>query len=111
IDQELIKTDLQGAPFLPFFLYRRAALELEADDLEKAQSDVRRAIGLLHDSLGKDALSFHLGECYLTQGRILQEEQKPEAARTAFHLAANNFEKAFGPNHPKTRAAHRLAGL
>jgi serine/threonine-protein kinase len=110
IDEETIKTDAEGAGFLPRFLYRRAALEFETGDLGKAQSDLERAIGLLRDSLGKDALSVHFGECYMTEGRILERQQKPDEARAAFRLAVTNFQKALGPDHPETVSARQLAG-
>jgi len=110
-DEELVKTDDQAAPFLPFFLYRRAALELERGDLEKSDSDAQRSINLLRASLGNDALSLHLGECYLVEAQTLERRQKRDEARAAFRLAATNFEKALGPDHAKTRAARSLAGM
>lgn len=111
MDEEMTKTDSEGASFLPRFLYRRAALEFERADLEKSELDVQRAINLLQQSLGRDALSFHFGECYITEGRILERQQKTDQARAAFHLAATNFEKALGPDHPQTRTAQYLAGM
>jgi eukaryotic-like serine/threonine-protein kinase len=98
-----------GAPWLPVFLYRRAGIEVEAHQSEKAVADAQRALGLLQSSLGSDVFSMHIGLTCFHMGRAYQLQGKREQALTALRLAAEHLERTLGPDHPETRAARQLA--
>jgi len=98
-----------GAPWLPWLLYRRAGIEVESHQAEKAIADAQRALDLLHNAVGKDAFSMHIGLAYLHLGEALQFEGRQSEARSAFHSAAEHFARTLGSQHPQTRTAQQLA--
>jgi serine/threonine protein kinase len=110
-DEESIRTNRSGAPWLPMFLYRRAAVEVAVEQPDNAIYDARRAISLLQTSLGADALSAHIGRTYFQLGRALDAQGKKDEAHAAFHTAAEHLEKTLGPDHAEARGARQLAGL
>jgi serine/threonine protein kinase len=111
IDEAAIKGGKQGAFSLPLMLDRRAALEAETQQPEKAMADAEQARSLVQASVGTDAFSMEIGRSYLAQGRALQAQGKTDEARTAFRTAALHFEKTLGPDHLDSRTARQLAGL
>jgi len=50
-----------------------------------------------------------VGRAYLNLGRALQAQGKSEDARAAFRSAAQNLERALGPDHPDARTASQFA--
>jgi eukaryotic-like serine/threonine-protein kinase len=98
-----------GAPWLPSFLYRRAGIEVENNQPQKAIDDAQRAIKLLEAAIGTDTFSMHAGLAYLYMGQALQLEHRQQEARAAFRSAAEHLSKTLGPTHPKARAAQQLA--
>jgi tetratricopeptide (TPR) repeat protein len=106
-----IRSGKGGGPWLPWFLYRRAAIEVTAAQPEKAVADARRALSLLQSALGTEALSRHIGLAYLQMGRALQAEGKLDEARAASRSAAEHLAKTVGPEHSETRVARQLAGI
>lgn len=111
IDEAAFKAGKQGAFPLPLMLDRRAALEAETQQPEKAMADAERARSLVQASVGTDAFSMEIGRSYLAQGRALQAQRKTDEARAAFRTAAQHFEKTLGPDHIDSRTARQLAGL
>jgi len=111
LDEATIKSGGEGTSFLPAFLYQRATVELQTGQPDKAKGDAERALSMLEASLGKDAFSIYIGQCYMALGRALQIRGEADAAQGDFRAAADQFDKALGPDHPQTRAAKQLAGL
>jgi tetratricopeptide (TPR) repeat protein len=111
MDEAAIKSGGQGAGFLPVFLFRRSAAELELRELGKARADAERALSLLQDYTEPVAFSMNVGRAYWALGRALQAQAKPDEARAAFRSAAEHLEKTLGPDHPESRAARQLATL
>jgi eukaryotic-like serine/threonine-protein kinase len=109
-DEACVRSHRGGTAWLPLFLYRRAAVEVAVGQPEKAIEDARRSLKLLQSLVGKDAFSAHSGRAYVALGRALQAVGKKEEAQTAFHTAAQHFDKTLGPEHPESREAHILAG-
>jgi tetratricopeptide (TPR) repeat protein len=109
IDEAAIKAGKQGAFSLPLMLDRRAALEVESQQPDKAIADARRARSLVQTAVGTDAFSMEIGRSYLAQGRALQAQGRSDEARAAFRCAAEHLEKTVGPDHPDARAARQLA--
>lgn len=108
-DEACIRSKRGGAPWLPLFLSRRAALEVAVGQPDKAIGDAQRAINLLQTSLGADAPSAHIGRSYFQMGRALEAQGKKVEARAAFRSAADQLEKTLGPDHAETRAARQAA--
>jgi len=50
-----------------------------------------------------------VGRAYLNLGRALQAQGKSQDARAAFRSAAQNLERALGPDHPDARTASQFA--
>ena len=111
IDEAAIHSGRGGAPWLPWFLYRRAGIEVENNQPQKAIGDAQRALGLLQLALGPDAVSMHIGLTYYHMGRALQLDGRQVEAHAAFRSAAEHLEKTLGPDHPQTRAARQLAEI
>jgi tetratricopeptide (TPR) repeat protein len=101
----------QGAIMLPRFLTRRAALEVELGQMDKAVTDAERAVGMMHTYYGKDAFSAFIGQADVELGRALRALGKSDEARTAFRSATEHLDRTLGSNHPETCAARQLAGL
>jgi serine/threonine-protein kinase len=109
LDEASVRSGRGGAPWLPWFLYRRAGIEVESHQPEKAVADAQRALGLLQSSLGSGMFSMHIGLTYFHMGRAFQLQGKREEALAAFRSAAEHLERTLGPDHPQTRAARQLA--
>lgn len=110
LDEAAIQSGRGGAPWLPWFLYRRAGIEVESNQPEKAVADAERALALLQSALGRDAFSMHIGLTYFHMGQALQLEHRQGEAQAAFRSAAEHLKRTLGPGHPRTLAALQLAG-
>jgi serine/threonine-protein kinase len=98
-----------GLEFLPMLLANRASIEADAGQLPVAERDARRALSLLQVGARPDDVSSYIGRTCLILARILKAEGNTVEARTSALRAANQLEKAAGPEHPDTRAANELA--
>jgi tetratricopeptide (TPR) repeat protein len=98
-----------GSDFLPIVLVRRSTIELEAGRPDLAATDAARALRQLEAAKAAGAFSSHAGRAYLNLGRALQAQGKSEDARAAFRAAAQNLERALGPDHPDARTASQFA--
>ena len=98
-----------GSDFLPIVLVRRSTVELAAGRPDQAATDAARALRQLEAAKPAGAFSSHVGRAYLNLGRALQAQGKSEDARAAFRSAAQNLERALGPDHPDARTASQLA--
>lgn len=101
----------EGLAILPMLLNRRAAIEVEAGQPDKAKTDADRSLSLLQSSLGSDAFSVHIATAQMARGRALLAQGNSQEARSAFRSAAEQFEHTLGSDHRNTRAARQLAGL
>jgi len=110
INESAIKAGSFGMPHF-VLLYRRADIELEMGQPDKARADAEQALNLLNTALGPEMFSTFRGSAYLTLGRALKAQGKPEEARAAFRSAAEQLVRAGGPDHPDARAARLLAGV
>jgi tetratricopeptide (TPR) repeat protein len=109
IDEASIKAGGQGASYLPTFLTRRSAIELDAGNSDRAVADAARALELLRSTMEPGTLSSTLGRTNLALARALQAQGKVEEARAAFQSAAENLQATIGRDHPDTRAALQSA--
>ena len=109
--QNAVKNKGQGTDYLPVVLLRRASVELSAGQPDRAEKDSRQALQILQASTRPGMPSCYMGEAHLTLGRAMQAVNQPYQARAAFRLAAEEFEKAIGPDSPNTRLARQLSGM
>jgi tetratricopeptide (TPR) repeat protein len=109
-DEACIRSQQGGTNSLPMFVYRRAGIEVELHEPNKAIEDAHRALTLLQSLLGKEAWSTHYGRAYIALGHALQESGKTDEARAAFRTAAQHFDNTLGPEHPESRESHKLSG-
>jgi serine/threonine-protein kinase len=111
IDEQAGQHGKIGAQFLPTLLTQRATIELAAARGPAAEADARKALALL----GKDAqpadYSIYSGRAQLTLARALSAQGKAGEARDSAQAAAQQLEKALGPEHPDTRAAREIGGI
>jgi serine/threonine-protein kinase len=105
------KNGRKGTQFTPILLGRRSSLELQLGRADDAAADARLALNLLQEVAPPGAYSSALGGAYLTLGKALRAQGKPDEARTAFLSAAEHLQNALGADHPDSRAASQLAGL
>jgi predicted negative regulator of RcsB-dependent stress response len=111
LDEAATRSGNEGQAVLPIVLNRRAAIEVEAGQPDKAKTDADRSLSLLQASLGSDAFSVHIGAAQMARGRALLAQGESEEARAAFRSATEHFEQTLGPDHRDTRAARQLSGL
>jgi eukaryotic-like serine/threonine-protein kinase len=109
IDEAAIKAGGEGSDYLPTVLLRRCTVEIAGGRSDAAVADANRALNMLLAAAQPGAFSSVLGRAYLTLGRALQGQGKPDQARTAFRSAAEQLQSAVGPDHPDTRAAVELS--
>ncbi|HKQ97399.1 MAG TPA: protein kinase [Candidatus Polarisedimenticolia bacterium] len=110
---EILETSMkaggQGAGLLPSELARRADVEIELGQYERAAADATRALALFEQVLEPGILSSNPGRAYLALGRALQAQGRPDEAHDALRTALEHLESALGPEHPDTRSARQLA--
>jgi len=104
-----VKAGGQGAEILPSELARRAEVEIELRQYERAAADATRALDLLRPILEPGILSSNLGRAYLALGQALMAQGRTEEARAALRTSLEHLESALGPDHPDTRRARQLA--
>jgi tetratricopeptide (TPR) repeat protein len=109
IDNEAGQHGKAGAQFLPILLTHRATIELAAGQLAAADADARQALALLEVDSWPGDYSIYTGGAYLTLARVLSAEGKVAEARSSARAAAQQLEKAVGPDHPDTHAAGQLS--
>lgn len=109
INESAIKAGSFGLPHF-VLLNRRADIELEMGQPDKARGDAEQALNQLNAALGPKMFSTFRGSAYLALGRAFKAQGKPEEARAAFRSAAEQLVQAGGPDHPDGRAARQLAG-
>jgi len=104
-----IKANGQGAFALPSLLIRRSAIELKAQQPERAAADASRALRELQSGAQAGTFSSQMGSAYLALSRALDAQEKHDEARAAARSAAEQLQNALGPAHPDTRSAQQLA--
>jgi eukaryotic-like serine/threonine-protein kinase len=109
IGEAAIKAGQEGGVWLPTFLSRRSAIQLEAGHAEQAVTDASRALSLLRSVSETGTSSQRLGHAFLALGRALQAQGKSDEALAAFRSAVQQLEPTLGPDHPDCRAAQQLA--
>src|SRR5262249_40200474 len=109
MDERAIQGGGQGFVYLPVLLFRRSAVELDAQQPDLAASDAARALDLLQSTAQSGMLSSNMGLAYLALARALQAQGKDDQARANFRLAAEQLQGALGTSHPDTRRARELA--
>jgi len=98
----------QGADIIPSELARRAEVEIELQQYDRAAADATRAADTLRKILEPGTLSSNVGRAYLALGRALLAQGQSEEARTALRTSLEHLESALGPDHPDTRRARQL---
>jgi serine/threonine-protein kinase len=111
VDEAAVRSGNEGQAVLPILLNRRAAIEVEAGQPNKAKIDADRSLSLLQASLGSDAFSVHIGAAQMALGRALLAQGESQEAQVAFRSAMEHFEQTLGPDHRDTRTARQLSGL
>jgi hypothetical protein len=111
LDESATRSGNEGQAVLPIVLNRRAAIEVEAGQPDKAKTDADRSLSLLQASLGSDTFSVHIGAAQMARGRALLAQGESQEARAAFRSAMEHFEQTLGSDHRDTRAARQLSGL
>jgi tetratricopeptide (TPR) repeat protein len=106
-----LKSGYSGGDYLPVFLTRRSALELQLGRSDLAEADASRSLTLLRASFSPEIYSTTRGRAYLALGRALAAGNRPREAHSAFASAAANLERAAGVTNPETRSARQLAGF
>jgi len=95
--------------FLPSMLRHRASIETSLRQFAPAESDARRALGLLLQQTRAGEFSQATGQAYLTLARCLTAEGRDAEGRAMAQHAADQLEKSVGTDHPETRSARELA--
>jgi serine/threonine-protein kinase len=98
-----------GDDYLSALLVPRSEIERQLGRADDAAVDAARALNVLQKSAQPGTFSSYLGHAYFTLGLALQAQEKSEAARSAFHSAAENLQRTVGPDHPDTCTARQLA--
>jgi serine/threonine protein kinase/tetratricopeptide (TPR) repeat protein len=111
ISEAATKAGRIGGDYLPLFLTRRSAVQLQLDRPENAAADAARAVSLLQAAARPGIFSSALGRAYLALGLAFQARGKRDEARTTFRSAVENLESALGLDHPDTRRARQLRDL
>jgi hypothetical protein len=93
---------------VPFFLRRRAELNLAARHYDAARADAARSIELDRDALGGATPSGRVGLTYLALGRALVGLNQNQEARHALASAVDQMRPTMGADHPQTKLAERL---
>jgi tetratricopeptide (TPR) repeat protein len=94
----------------PNALLGRAELNLRAGQLEDAEGDARRALGVALQAQGGVRYSRIAGEAWLIIARILLAKNESAAARGAAHTAFIDLSNTVDDTHPSLQEARRLAG-
>jgi serine/threonine-protein kinase len=105
----IAEASTQSANYLPLTLLRRAQIELDAQDWDRARADASRAADLYEKSVGPGVPSNKVGRSYVALGRALQATGQVDQARKAYARALENLGPSQGADHPGTREASRLA--
>jgi len=100
----------EGVLTLAPLLMRRSGTELEAGKIDKSRADAERALSLFQVKTEPGTYSTYVGRTYLALGQALQAQGETDEARAAFRSAAEQLERAGGPDHPLARTAWQLAG-
>lgn len=111
LDEADIHSGRGGSPWLPWFLYRRAGIEVESSQPEKAIHDAQRAISLLQSTVGANEFSMHIGLAYLYMGQAFHLKGNESEAKADFRSAAEQLEKTLGRDNTSSRMARQLASL
>jgi tetratricopeptide (TPR) repeat protein len=109
IAEAAIKARGQGSDYLPIFLVRRSDIELQSGRGNDAAEDATRAVNILQKAAQPGTFSSTLGRAYLSLGRALQVQGKPDEARSALRPAVEHLQSALGPDHSETLSARTLA--
>jgi eukaryotic-like serine/threonine-protein kinase len=105
----IAEASTQSAIYLPLTLQRRAQIELDLRDWERARNDAARSADLFEKAVGPGVPSNKIGRSYVELGRALQGSGQMDAARNAYARALENLGPSQGIDHPGTREATRLA--
>jgi serine/threonine-protein kinase len=109
IDETAVKRGDDGPFYLTILLVSRAEVEVRAGRADLALRDATRALGKLPSPSSPATYSSTRGHAYMALGGALRLESKAREAEDAFRTAAEDLEKAVGPNHPDTQRARALA--
>jgi eukaryotic-like serine/threonine-protein kinase len=105
----IAEASTQATIYLPLTLQRRAQIELDLRDWERARADAARAADLFEKTVGQGVPSNKIGRSYVELGRALQGAGQLEEARKAYARALENLGPSQGTDHPGTKEATRLA--
>jgi eukaryotic-like serine/threonine-protein kinase len=105
----IAEASTQSAVYLPLTLQRRAQIELDLRDWERASADAARAADLYEKAVGPGVPSNKIGRSYVALGRALQATGQTDEARRAYAKALEHLGPSQGTDHPGTREASRLA--
>ena len=111
IDTTAAQSGKAGAQYLPVLLTYRAGIEFDEQQLAAAEADAQQALKQLLADAQPGDYSSNVGRAELTLARVLHAEGKPADSRSAAQEAAQQLEKALGPDHPETQAARELGLL
>jgi len=93
---------------LPYFLLRRAELELAQERFAAAKVDAEKSLEGFKPSIPTDARSSYLGRGYLALARALIASGHPDEAREALAAAVEHLRPSLGTDHSYTKAAEKL---
>jgi len=98
------------AVYLPTFLRQRSEIETLLGMPDEAVADARRAVDAIQEAAEPGTSSSNLGYADAALGRALRAQGKESEAQQAFQSAAEQLERALGPDHPDSRAMRELTG-
>jgi serine/threonine-protein kinase len=104
----IVESSTRHRDRVPFFLRRRAELNLAQHRFNAARADAARALELDLEMLGPGIKSGRLGLSYLALGRALVGLKETEAARRALASAVDQMRPTMGSDHRQTKLAARL---
>src|SRR5262249_55049864 len=91
MDEATIKSGGQGKQMLPMLFSRRSKFQVGLGRPDDAVADARHALDLWKELEKPGVASTIIGRGYLTLGRALAAQGKPEEAKAAFRSAAENL--------------------
>ena len=93
---------------MPRHLARRAAIALEAGELDPAIADATKALTLFRELVGAETLSVHIGRTSFILGQALAARGRTADARDALTTAVRHLEATLGADHAETERARNL---
>jgi serine/threonine-protein kinase len=88
---------------------RRADIERQLGQVDRAVSDAEQGLTLALAHVAPGSLSALVGRAQLARGRALEAKGKPAEAAADYEAAVRQLETTVGPDRPETQAARQLA--